>query len=64
MMICDWAWASVITFFYELIFQNAVSRICGFGNFISIMYAIECGACEIDVILLEDENEQKRRNNY
>jgi hypothetical protein len=48
---------------YELIFKMAV-RYDGFGNFIPIMYAIECGACEIDVILLEDENEQKRRNNY
>jgi hypothetical protein len=49
---------------YELIFQNGCHADGGFGNFISIMYAIECGACEIDVILLEDENEQKRRNNY
>jgi predicted patatin/cPLA2 family phospholipase len=32
----------------------------GFGNFIPIMYAIESGACEIDVIVLDEENQEKR----
>jgi hypothetical protein len=30
------------------------------GNFIPIMYAIECGACEIDVIL-EDWKREKAK---
>ena len=32
----------------------------GFGSFIPILYAIESGACDIDVILLESEDNVKK----
>jgi NTE family protein len=54
---CDWAWASCnYTPFMSLFTKNGFQYADGgFGNFIPILYAIENGATDIDVIILENE---------
>ena len=54
---CDWAWASsnyvpFMSLFHKNGYQYADG---GFGNFVPISCAIENGATEIDVIILENE---------
>jgi NTE family protein len=57
---CDWTWASSnYTPFMSLITKNNHQYADGgFGSFIPILHAIENGACEIDVIILESENNE------
>jgi len=57
---CDWAWASCnyIPFMSVLEKNGFQYADGGFGNFIPILTAIENGACDIDVIILETENEE------
>jgi len=56
---CDWAWASCnYTPFMSMLNKNNCQYADGgFGSFIPIMCAIENGACDIDVIILENEVE-------
>jgi predicted patatin/cPLA2 family phospholipase len=56
---CNWAWASCnFTPFMSLYSKNNYQYADGgFGSFIPILCAIENGACDIDVIILENENE-------
>lgn len=55
---CDWAWASCnFTPFMSILEKNGYQYADGgFGSFIPIMGAIENGACDIDVIILENQN--------
>lgn len=55
---CDWAWASCnFTPFMSMLNKNKYQYADGgFGSFVPILAAIENGACEIDVIILENEN--------
>lgn len=55
---CDWAWASCnYTPFMSLFTKNGYQYADGgFGNFIPILYAIENGATDLDVIILENED--------
>lgn len=59
---CDWAWASCnYTPFMSLCNKNGCQYADGgFGSFIPILYAIDNGACDIDVILLDSEINEKR----
>lgn len=61
---CDWAWASCnYTPFISLYTKNGFQYADGgFGNFIPILYAIENGATDIDVIILE--NEERTNTNH
>ena len=61
---CDWAWASCnYTPFMSLYTKNGFQYADGgFGNFIPILYAIENGATDIDVIILE--NEERTNTNH
>lgn len=54
---CDWAWASCnFTPFMSLFSKNGYQYADGgFGNFIPILHAIEKGATDLDVIILESE---------
>jgi predicted patatin/cPLA2 family phospholipase len=54
---CDWAWASCnYTPFMSLYTKNGYQYADGgFGNFIPILHAIEKGATDLDVIILESE---------
>ncbi|PKH68997.1 patatin [Flavobacterium sp. ALD4] len=60
---CDWVWASCnYTPFMSLLSKNGCQYADGgFGDLNPILCAIENGACEIDVIILEEEN--RVRNN-
>jgi predicted patatin/cPLA2 family phospholipase len=60
---CDWIWASCnYTPFMSLLSKNGCQYADGgFGDLNPILCAIENGACEIDVIILEEEN--RVRNN-
>ncbi|UQD56629.1 patatin-like phospholipase family protein [Flavobacterium sp. K5-23] len=55
---CDWAWASCnFTPFMSILKKNNFQYADGgFGSFVPIMTAIENGACDIDVIILESES--------
>ncbi|CAH8282205.1 putative patatin/cPLA2 family phospholipase [Mariniflexile fucanivorans] len=55
---CDWAWASCnFTPFMSILDKNNYQYADGgFGSYVPILCAIENGACEIDVIILENEN--------
>jgi NTE family protein len=57
---CDWAWVSAnYTPFMSLHTKNNYQYADGgFGSFIPILHAIENDACEIDVIILENEEEK------
>jgi len=57
---CDWAWASCnFTPFMSIYTKNGSQYADGgFGSFIPIRHAIENGACDIDVIILENEKAQ------
>lgn len=61
---CDWAWISCnYTPFMSLFTKNGFQYADGgFGNFIPILYAIENGATDIDVIILESEEPVKMKN--
>lgn len=54
---CDWAWASCnFTPFMSLMTKNKYQYADGgFGSFVPILEAIENGATEVDVIILENE---------
>lgn len=56
---CSWAWASCnFTPFMSMYSKNNYQYADGgFGSFVPILAAIENGATEIDVIILESENE-------
>jgi len=56
---CNWAWASCNFIPFMSIYNknNCQYADGGFGSFIPIKYAIENGACDIDVIILETEKE-------
>ena len=60
---CNWVWASCnYTPFMSLLSKNGCQYADGgFGDLNPILCAIENGACEIDVIILEEEN--RVRNN-
>lgn len=55
---CDWSWASSnYTPFMSLLDKNGYQYADGgFGNFVPISAAIENGATEVDVIILENES--------
>ncbi|MFD2917223.1 patatin-like phospholipase family protein [Psychroserpens luteus] len=55
---CDWAWASCnFTPFMSILDKNNYQYADGgFGSYVPILCAIENGACDIDVIILENEN--------
>lgn len=55
---CDWAWASCnFTPFMSILNKNNYQYADGgFGSYVPILCAIENGASEIDVIILESEN--------
>lgn len=55
---CDWAWASCnFTPFMSILNKNNYQYADGgFGSYVPILSAIENGATEIDVIILESEN--------
>lgn len=59
---CDWAWASCnFTPFMSVLNKNGYQYADGgFGSFVPILCAIENGATEIDVIILENEIENKQ----
>lgn len=59
---CDWAWASAnfIPFMSVLNKNGYQYADGGFGNFIPILCALENGATEIDVIILENETNEKK----
>lgn len=59
---CDWAWASCnFTPFMSVLNKNGFQYADGgFGSFVPILCAIENGATEIDVIILENEIENKQ----
>lgn len=54
---CDWAWASCnFTPFMSILNKNNYQYADGgFGSYVPILNAIENGACDIDVIILENE---------
>jgi predicted patatin/cPLA2 family phospholipase len=56
---CDWMWASAnYVPFMSLITKNECQYADGsFGNHVPVLQAIENGATEIDVIILNEENE-------
>lgn len=56
---CDWAWISCnYTPFMSLVSKDGFQYADGgFGNFVPILYAIENGATEMDVIILENEEQ-------
>ena len=58
---CDWAWASCnFTPFMSLFYKNGKQYADGgFGSYIPILTAIENGATNIDVIILESEENTK-----
>lgn len=60
---CDWAWASCnFTPFMSILNKNGYQYADGgFGSFVPILAAIDKGACDIDVIILESE-EQANKN--
>lgn len=55
---CDWAWASCnFTPFMSILNKNNYQYADGgFGSYVPILCAIQNGACDIDVIILENEN--------
>lgn len=55
---CDWAWASCnFTPFMSILNKNNYQYVDGgFGSYVPILCAIENGATQIDVIILETEN--------
>uniref|UniRef100_UPI004049DF0B patatin-like phospholipase family protein n=1 Tax=Flavobacterium sp. TaxID=239 RepID=UPI004049DF0B len=57
---CDWAWASAnfIPFMSVLTKNGAQYADGGFGNFVPILCALDNGATEIDVIILETEHQE------
>ncbi len=59
---CDWAWASCnFTPFMSILNKNNHQYADGgFGSYVPILYAIENGASEIDVIILESEHHIKK----
>jgi predicted patatin/cPLA2 family phospholipase len=59
---CDWTWASAnfIPFMSVLNKNGYQYADGGFGNFIPILCALENGATEIDVIILENETYEKK----
>lgn len=59
---CDWAWASANFIpFMSVLHKNGYQYADGgFGNFIPILCALENGATEIDVIILENETNEKK----
>lgn len=61
---CDWAWASCNFIPFMSIFtkNNCQYADGGFGSLIPILHAIENGACEIDVIILEEEKGSKNHS--
>lgn len=56
---CDWAWASCNFIPFMSIFtkNNCQYADGGFGSLTPIKFALENGACDIDVIILEDQDE-------
>lgn len=56
---CDWAWISCnYTPFMSLVSKNGFQYADGgFENFVPILYAIENGATDIDVVILENEEQ-------
>lgn len=63
---CDWAWASAnfIPFMSVLNKNGYQYADGGFGNFIPILTALDNGATEIDVIILESESKDKKHPIY
>lgn len=59
---CDWAWASCnFTPFMSILNKNNYQYADGgFGSYVPLLAAIENGACEIDVIILESEHKTKK----
>jgi predicted patatin/cPLA2 family phospholipase len=59
---CDWAWASCnFTPFMSILDKNNYQYADGgFGSYVPILCAIENGACDIDVIILENENKETK----
>jgi NTE family protein len=58
---CDWAWISCNYIpFMSLVTRSGFQYADGgFGNFVPLLYAIENGATDIDVIILENEDQAK-----
>jgi predicted patatin/cPLA2 family phospholipase len=61
---CDWAWASCnFTPFMSILNKNNYQYADGgFGSYVPILCAIENGACDIDVIILENENKDTKHS--
>jgi predicted patatin/cPLA2 family phospholipase len=59
---CDWAWASCnFTPFMSIFNKNNYQYADGgFGSYVPLLAAIENGACDIDVIILESEHQTKK----
>lgn len=57
---CDWTWASANFIPFMSVMQKNGYQYAdgGFGNFVPILCALENGATEIDVIILENEKEE------
>ncbi len=59
---CDWAWASANFVPFMSVYEHNGYQYAdgGFGNHVPLSCALENGACEVDVIVLD--NEQPNRN--
>jgi NTE family protein len=60
---CDWIWASTCMAPFMSIFEKNGLEYAdgGFGNYIPVNEAIDAGATEIDVIILQPKNKKVRR---
>lgn len=60
---CDWAWASTNFVPFMSVFEKNGCQYAdgGFGSHIPIYYALENNACEVDVIILENEHPVRKQ---
>jgi predicted patatin/cPLA2 family phospholipase len=60
---CDWAWASTNLVPFMSVFQKNGYQYAdgGFGSHIPISCALENGACEVDVIILDNEHPVRKQ---
>lgn len=60
---CDWAWASANFAPFMSIYENIGCQYAdgGFGNHVPLSCALENGACDVDVIVLDSENANRNQ---
>lgn len=60
---CDWAWASANFIPFMSVFEHNGNQYAdgGFGNHVPLSCALENGACDVDVIILDNENSNRNQ---